>query len=537
VDGHVYEQDGTTGIAGATVTMVGLDEFNVSHTYNFQTNAQGYYSGAVYAGSYNGQAAKEGYQTIYEPVQGNPIGITYNQTTSPVDYVLDENFDPVCSVLAEYYPDPEDINAPYVKVSWGCGLPGEDIIEDFETGDFSLFEWQIDPIYPWVIDTQHAYEGNYCMKSGNQQVLESSSTMQVTVEVPRDGLISFFGKISCESGWDFGYFYIDGVQMGSYTGESNWGEKKFDVTAGIHTFKWEYTEDFIISQGDDCFYVDYINFCKQPEPLGAGWHTFLEGEFNDALRSNLTDQPAFGYHYPTSLTGQYNGFNLTKVSMFSDDLYGAVGGNYTCNVYKGGSTPGAGTLVSTITVDLPVGLGEWVDWGLTTPVTVDGSQDLWIIWQVNVAGGMGYPAGMCNSDSNPNGDWWDGGSGWENYGGGVWTMRNYFTDRSGRSYIVGSAENSAPAALDASTAKINSHLRSYVKGENIAKETSSINPNAPFVPLAMENSTRSLNHYRVYRTNCYNDGPYTEENTVLLATVWVPDTVYIDVEWADLEPG
>ena len=218
VDGHVYEQDGTTGIAGATVTMVGLDEFNVSHTYNFQTNAQGYYSGAVYAGSYNGQAAKEGYQTITEPVQGNPIDITYNVTTSPVDYILDENFDPVCAVIAEYYPDSLDPQSPYVKVYWGCGLPGSEIIEPFETGDFSLFDWQIDPIYPWVIDTQHAYEGDYCMKSGNQQVLSSTSTMQVTVNIPADGIMSFFGKISCESGWDYGYFYIDGVQKGSYTG-------------------------------------------------------------------------------------------------------------------------------------------------------------------------------------------------------------------------------------------------------------------------------------------------------------------------------
>ncbi|MBR5725288.1 MAG: hypothetical protein IKX56_00985, partial [Muribaculaceae bacterium] len=123
VNGHVYEQDGTTGIAGATVTMVGQDEFGVSHTYNFQTNGQGAYNGHIYAGVYNGQAACNGYQTIDAPVQGNPINIAYNNTTSPIDYILDENFDPVCTVIAQYYPDSTDINAPYVKVYWGCGLP------------------------------------------------------------------------------------------------------------------------------------------------------------------------------------------------------------------------------------------------------------------------------------------------------------------------------------------------------------------------------------------------------------------------------
>ena len=533
VNGHVYEQDGTTGIAGATVTMIGLDEFNVSHTYNFQTNGQGYYSGHIYAGSYNGSAACNGYQTITEPVQGNPIAINYNQETSPIDYMLDENFDPVCAVIAQYYPDSTDINAPYVKVYWGCGLPGSEIIEPFETGDFSLFDWQLDPTYPWVITTQNPYEGMYCMKSGNQQVLSSTSTMQVTVNIPADGEMSFFGKISSEQGWDYGYFYIDGQQMGAYTGESNWGERKFPITAGDHTFKWEYTEDFIISSGDDCFYVDYITFYRQPEPLGAGWHTFLEGEFNDALRSNLTDNPSFGYHYPTSITSQFNGFNLTKVSMFSDDLYGAVGGSYTVNIYQGGAAPGEGTLVSSQPVDLPVGLGQWVDWDLNTPVSVNGGQDLWVIYYVNQAGGMGYPAGMCNSDSNPNGDWWNGGNGWENYGGGVWTMRNYFTNRAGRTVVLGSDAEIAVAAVQGP--KIDPSLRKFVKGDNTVT-AESINPNAPSKPLVMAESNRAFSHYRVYRTNCYNDGPYTTDNTVVLACE-LHDTIYIDVSWPDAAPG
>ena len=144
---------------------------------------------------------------------------------------------------------------------------------------------------------------------------------------------------------------------------------------------------------------------------------------------------------------------------------------------------------------------------------------------------------MCNSDNNPNGDWWNAGEGWENYGGGVWTMRNYFTNRSGRSVVLGSAKNAQNASLAMRQgAKIDSRLRTIAKGDNrVISE--SINPNAPSKPLVMADSNRALSHYRVYRTNCYNDGPYTEENTVLLATIWVPDTVYIDVEWTDLPAG
>ena len=537
INGYVWEQDGETGIENAIVTLTGQDEFGDTQTYTATTDANGYYSKQVYAGTYtNAVASKESYQDVVT-VHPLPFTVAYDTQVDSVNFLLDENFDPVCTVIAEYYPDSLDPESPYVKVYWGCGLPGEEIIEPFETGDFSLFDWQIDPNYPWTITTIDPYEGTYCMKSGGAGVNNVISNMTVTVNIPADGEMSFFGKISSEQGWDYGYFFIDGTQMGSYTGAGSWGERTFPITAGDHTFQWRYEKDGSVNNNDDCFYVDYITFYKRPEPLGAGWHTYLEGEFNDALRSNLTDQPAFGYHYPTSITGQYNGFQLTKVSMFSDDLYGAVGGNYTCNIYQGGNTPGAGTLVSTITVDLPVGLGEWVDWDLDTPVAVNGSQDLWVIWQVNVAGGLGYPAGMCNSDSNPNGDWWNAGEGWENYGGGVWTMRNYFTDRSGRSVVLGSAKSAqnAPLALSQG-AKIDSRLRTIAKGDNrVISE--SINPNAPSTPLMMGNRSRSLDHYRVYRTNCYNDGPYTEENTMLLASVWMPDTVYIDVDWPDVEPG
>jgi len=537
VNGHVYEQDGTTGIAGATVTMVGQDEFGVNHTYNFQTNNQGYYSGHIYAGSYNGQAAKEGYQTIYEPIQGNPIDITYNETTSPIDYMLDENFDPVCTVIAEYYPDSLDPNSPYVKVYWGCGLPGEEIVEPFETGDFSLFDWQVDPTYPWTITTNNPYEGTYCMKSGGAGVANVISNMTVTVEIPADGIMSYFGKISCESNWDYGYFYLDGVQRAQYTGTSNWAEKSFEITAGTHTFQWRYTKDGSVNSNDDCFYVDYITFYKRPEPpqpAQPGWHTYAQGDFNNAVGSNVGTS-RWAYEYPVSVIGAYAGFNLTKVSLFSDTQYSAVGGNYTCTIYQGGNEPMAGTAVSTITVDVPQNMNAWVDFDLTTPVSVSGSEKLWVVWTANTHL-SNWPAGCCDGLVDE-GTWWsagiEAGYGWEHETYGTWTMRQYFTNREGRGFYSYASDN-APVAVEAPMVAQGAPVMP-VKGQTV-ETTTCVNPNA--VPGARVNTAnRSLNHYRVYRTNCYNDGPYTEENTVLLATVWVPDTVYIDVEWADLAPG
>ena len=501
VDGHVYEQDGTTGIAGATVTMVGHDEFNVSHTYNFTTNAQGYYTGHIYAGSYNGSAAKDGYQTIYEPVQGNPIAIDYNNTTSPIDYILDENFDPVCSVIAQYYPDSLDPQSPYVKVYWGCGLPGEEIIEPFETGDFSLFDWQVDPTYPWTITTTNPYEGTYCMKSGGAGVANVVSNMSVTVNIPADGLMSFFGKISCENSWDYGYFYIDGVQKASFTGAGNWVEKTYDITAGDHTFKWSYTKDSSVNSNDDCFYVDYITFYKRPEPAIPGMTYDFEDGTMQGWTSVDADGDGYGWYMGSEImTGQTgnngsNDFVLSQSYYLGTVLYpdnylvspqvqlGGIVRFYACAQDASYAAEHFGLAVSTTNTN-PSSFTTIQEWTMT-------------------AKSVGEPAGKPikgQRSGRAQGNWYE-----------------YTVDLSaysGMGYVA---------------------IRHFNCSDMFYLNVDDITIGEPGKGLS--SNSRTLSHYRVYRTNCYNDGPYTEENTVLLATVWVPDTIYIDVNWPDVAPG
>ena len=133
----------------------------------------------------------------------------------------------------------------------------------------------------------------------------------------------------------------------------------------------------------------------------------------------------------------YAGWNITKVSLFSDTQYSAVGGNYTCRIYVGGNEPAAGTMVSTITVDVPSGQNAWVDWDLTTPVNVTGTDPIWVVWTANSTVSS-WPAGCCG-DLNDLGTWWDGGQGWEHLTYGTWTMRHWFTNRAGRSVAVEAA--------------------------------------------------------------------------------------------------
>ena len=192
--------------------------------------------------------------------------------------------DPVGTVVAEYYPDPENSESPYVKLHWNGGIEGE----GFETGDFSMQEWQLDPTYPWQINSNTPYEGSYCMRSGGSGVHGVTSNMTLTVDFTADGTLSFFSRTSSEGGCDYGRFYIDGQEMGNWSGETGWEEHTYTITAGSHTFQWGYTKDGSVNAGDDCFLVDNIIFDWGEGPHYRVYRSGCDnGSFN-LLADNVT---------------------------------------------------------------------------------------------------------------------------------------------------------------------------------------------------------------------------------------------------------
>ena len=133
------------------------------------------------------------------------------------------------------------------------------IIEDWETGDFSQFDWINDAANPWSIVNESPYEGNYCAKSGNIGN-NASTSLAITLDVRNDGEVSFYRKVSSENGYDKLYFYIDGTEKGNWSGEVAWGEEHYALTAGQHALRWTYSKDVYVASGSDCAWIDYIVF-------------------------------------------------------------------------------------------------------------------------------------------------------------------------------------------------------------------------------------------------------------------------------------
>jgi len=184
---------------------------------------------------------------------------------TPIGTLVDLNY----SVIAVAYTAEKTFN---VKI----GL----ILEDFESGGFTQFAWTQGGNQPWTITNVEPYEGVYSAKSGTITHSQKSDLMlQMNVTSPDS--ISFFLKTSSESGYDYLKFFIDATSVGQWAGATAWTRVAFPVTAGAHTFKWEYMKDGSVSTGSDCSWIDYIVF-----PAAAPSAASVTGQITYANTAN-----------------------------------------------------------------------------------------------------------------------------------------------------------------------------------------------------------------------------------------------------------
>lgn len=140
------------------------------------------------------------------------------------------------------------------------------IIESFETGDFSAYEWETSGDADWTVTDSEAYDGSYSARSGAIGN-NSESALEITLDVIASGEISFYRKVSSEADYDYLEFYIDNQKQGEWAGEEGWAQFAYDVETGQHTFKWIYVKDQSVENGQDCGWIDYIIFPPIEGPM------------------------------------------------------------------------------------------------------------------------------------------------------------------------------------------------------------------------------------------------------------------------------
>ena len=160
------------------------------------------------------------------------------------------------------------------------------ITEDFETGDFSSYDWAwVEK--PWIIDNSDAYEGVYCAKSaiiGHKQY----SILKIEVEVPTAGEIKFYRKVSSEKDADYLAFVVDSRERERWSGEVEWDVYSYKLSKGKHTIEWKYVKDEENSEGDDRAVIDMISFPPQAVISHFDVVTDLKAQLQENNKLELT---------------------------------------------------------------------------------------------------------------------------------------------------------------------------------------------------------------------------------------------------------
>ena len=202
------------------------------------------------------------------------------------------------------------MSAGHYAISGSYIITVGNIIEGFETGDFSTYNWQFGGSSNWTVVNTGAYNGTYCAKSG--AISDSQQTdLILTTEVLADGEISFYKKVSSENNYDKLYFYIDNQEKGNWSGDVAWSQTSFPVTAGTHTFKWSYKKDYSMSSGSDCAWIDDIQFPPTNVELALAPVTDLMAEVDDHIVTLTWEASEDGFEYIVRRNGEVIATTIT----------------------------------------------------------------------------------------------------------------------------------------------------------------------------------------------------------------------------------
>ncbi len=162
--------------------------------------------------------------------------------------------------IGENYDIEFDLEAGEYSKELQYNLIMNNVVEDFETNDFSSFNWQFNGSAQWTITQDESNTGTYSAVSGDIGMGETSA-LSIDISSARNDEVSFYKKVSSEEYVDFLNFYIDDVLKGQWSGDIAWTKETFPITAGQHNLKWVYSKDFLgQEESEDKAWIDDISF-------------------------------------------------------------------------------------------------------------------------------------------------------------------------------------------------------------------------------------------------------------------------------------
>lgn len=297
VAGHVYEIDGTTPIANATVTLTGIDEIHNNQTYTFNTNGNGEFSHPAVAGNYTATAVKDDYMV------GTHIGVinvSYSQTTN-FNVSLRESVNPVADVSALFYN-----NRAQISWTWegtrsfqyfnvyrkNCLYPGEPVLVATNVNTLTYNDYTFTDL-PWGSYTYGVsayYDGIH--ESGIKW--EDKGVTAYAITVGNGSTIPF----------TYGSFDIDAPQMLTQIAQTT------DMMCGTYG-------------GNGCFYAydSYMYFYKYDVATGTMLDRIYTGCYFTDMTYDHTTNTVYATHEGILYTINTETGEPTMVSSLTDYRY------------------------------------------------------------------------------------------------------------------------------------------------------------------------------------------------------------------------
>ena len=124
--------------------------------------------------------------------------------------------------------------------------------------DMTALSWTTEGSNPCYCQASVTHDGVRAVRTG---ALGNSQQSLIKTTVVGPGRLSFWWKVSSESGCDYLMFFIDGIeQTGKISGEIDWQKKDYGIPDGSHQVMWMYRKDWLRSAGSDCAWVDQVSF-------------------------------------------------------------------------------------------------------------------------------------------------------------------------------------------------------------------------------------------------------------------------------------
>ena len=115
---------------------------------------------------------------------------------------------------------------------------------------------------PWAGQATVSFFGGSAARSG---AIGNNQTSYVETAVAGPATLSWYWKVSSESGYDYAYAYLDTDRAWSYSGEGDWVQTSLYIPSGTHRVRWSYEKDGDLASGQDAAWLDKVVYTAVAE--------------------------------------------------------------------------------------------------------------------------------------------------------------------------------------------------------------------------------------------------------------------------------